>query len=62
MQYIRWPTEEEAMESARIFEQKKGFPGIIGAIDGTHIKIAAPKENQDSYINRKGYHSIQLQV
>ncbi|CAL1682526.1 unnamed protein product [Lasius platythorax] len=50
------------MESARIFEEKKGFPGVIGAIDGTHIKIAAPKENQESYINRKGYHSIQLQV
>lgn len=57
-QYIKWPTEEEVMESARIFEGKKGFPGVISAIDGTHIKIEAPKENQESYINRKGYHSI----
>jgi len=35
---------------------------VIGAIDGTHIKIAAPKLDPDAYINRKGYHSIQLQV
>ncbi|XP_039308183.1 putative nuclease HARBI1 [Solenopsis invicta] len=38
------------------------FPGVIGAIDGTHIKIIAPKDRSESYINRKGYHSIQLQV
>lgn len=60
--YIKWPTEQEAMESATFLEQKKGFPGVIGIIDGTHIKIEAPKENHESYINRKGYHSIQLQV
>lgn len=60
--YIKWPTEEEAMECATFLEEKKGFPGIIGMIDGTHIKIEAPQENHESYINRKGYHSIQLQV
>ncbi|XP_018315246.1 putative nuclease HARBI1 [Mycetomoellerius zeteki] len=60
--YIKWPTEEEAMECATFLEEKKGFPGIIGMIDGTHIKIEAPQENHESYINRKGYHSIQLQI
>lgn len=60
--YIKWPTEQEAMECAAFLEEKKGFPGVIGIIDGTHIKIEAPKENPESYINRKGYHSIQLQV
>lgn len=40
---------------------KHGFPKVIGAIDGTHVKIA-PKKNPESYVNRKGYHSIQLQV
>ncbi|KAL6266004.1 hypothetical protein P5V15_002855 [Pogonomyrmex californicus] len=33
-----------------------------GAVDGTHIKISAPKDNNESYINRKGFHSLQLQV
>jgi len=35
---------------------------VIGAIDDTHIKIAASKLDPDAYINRKDYHSIQLQV
>lgn len=43
-------------------KNKYKFPKVIGAIDGTHIEIAAPKLHPDAYINRKGYHSIQLQV
>lgn len=38
------------------------FPDVLGAIDGTHINIPAPHEHQEAYINRKGHHSIQLQV
>lgn len=44
------------------FEESSRFPKTIGAIDGTHIRIDAPKENPADYINRKGFHSIQLQV
>ena len=44
------------------FEQKCGFPNVIGVIDGTHIQIWAPSEDPHSYINRKGYHSINVQV
>lgn len=44
------------------FERSSGFPKTIGAIDGTHIRINAPKENPADYINRKGFHSIQLQI
>lgn len=43
-------------------EHLYGVPGVIGAIDGTHIKITASHEHSDSYVNRKGFHSIQLQV
>lgn len=50
------------MNTMRIIEENYGFPQVIGAIDGTHIKIAAPKLNTQSYINRKGFHSMQLQV
>ncbi|XP_011052078.1 PREDICTED: uncharacterized protein LOC105144709 [Acromyrmex echinatior] len=32
--------------------------GIIGAIDGSHIHILKPKNNPNSYCNRKNYHSI----
>lgn len=44
------------------FEATSGFPKVIGAIDGTHINIIAPKNCPEAYINRKGHHSIQLQV
>ncbi|XP_051160010.1 putative nuclease HARBI1 [Leptopilina boulardi] len=40
---------------------KYGFPGVVGAIDGSHIKIDKPAEDKDSYINRKQYFSIQMQ-
>ncbi|XP_032689920.1 putative nuclease HARBI1 [Odontomachus brunneus] len=60
-QYICWPSDDRAQIIMHNFERASGFPKIIGAIDGTHIKIEAPKQNPTDYINRKGYHSIQLQ-
>ncbi|XP_066593207.1 putative nuclease HARBI1 [Prorops nasuta] len=59
---IRWPSSAEAQTVKEKFQQASGFPGVIGAIDGTHIKIDAPNKNPADIINRKGYHSIQLQV
>lgn len=61
--FIKWPSAAEARETSRRIEIKRyGFPNIIGAVDGTHICIAAPKVDPQAYINRKGVHSIQLQV
>lgn len=36
------------------FARKTGFPGVIGALDGTHVPIHGPTDNRTSYINRKG--------
>lgn len=36
--FIRWPTEEEVAENVQDFERASGFPGVLGAIDGTHIR------------------------
>lgn len=41
---------------------EKGFPGCIGAIDGTHVPILKPKENEHLYINRKGVHAKNVQL
>lgn len=38
------------------------MPGVVGAIDGTHIVIPGPTQHQENYINRKGFHSIVAQV
>lgn len=60
--FITWPNRVRAEEIWTHVKNKYKFPKVIGAIDGTHIKIAAPKNHAEAYINRKGYYSIQLQV
>ncbi|KAJ8968013.1 hypothetical protein NQ317_014266, partial [Molorchus minor] len=59
--FIRWPTPVEARRTSIYFKEVNNFPNVIGCIDGSHIPIARPKEKSDSYINRKGYHSVILQ-
>lgn len=34
----------------------------MGALDGSHIRIKAPRQHPQSYVNRKSFHSIQLQA
>ncbi|CAH1379195.1 unnamed protein product, partial [Tenebrio molitor] len=58
---IKWPSDIEKNDIETYFRQH-GFPGVIGVIDGSHIKIDKPSDDPESYINRKGYYSIQLQV
>ncbi|KAJ7332274.1 hypothetical protein JRQ81_014454 [Phrynocephalus forsythii] len=41
---------------------KLGFPHCLGAIDGTHITITAPKLQGQAYYNRKSFHSVLLQA
>ena len=38
------------------------FLGLLGCIDGTHIKVMAPRENESEYVNRKGVRSLNVQV
>ncbi|KYM78122.1 hypothetical protein ALC53_11453 [Atta colombica] len=62
--FIQWPMEEAEQITKKI---NKNY-GSISTIDRTYIKIAgthikiAPKDYNDSYVNRKGFHSIQLQI
>lgn len=57
---IKFPTEEAEKNAIKLgFYQKSGFPGVIGCVDGTHIKIFPPPSDiQHLYYNRKGYHSL----
>ncbi|CAC5378764.1 HARBI1 [Mytilus coruscus] len=38
------------------------FPNVLGCIDCTHVRIQAPSDDEPSYVNRKGYHSINVQA
>ncbi|XP_024886102.1 putative nuclease HARBI1 [Temnothorax curvispinosus] len=58
---IKYPTLVEKEETETFYRERKGFPGIIGAIDGSHIRIDKPLEDPDSYVNRKQYFSLHVQ-
>lgn len=55
-------TEEEVRHCTAQFYERFGFPQCLGAIDGTHIAIKPPSDNSTDYINRKGYHSLNVQA
>ncbi|KAF6215721.1 hypothetical protein GE061_000053 [Apolygus lucorum] len=48
---IRWPSRQEQTTIEASF-RRKGFPGVVGAIDGTHVRIDKPAVDPDSYCNR----------
>ncbi|XP_055041197.1 uncharacterized protein [Misgurnus anguillicaudatus] len=60
-QYIKHPTAAEFRQIIQGYRDKWRFPQVVGAIDGSHIKITAPHENSADYYNRKGDYSIILQ-
>ncbi|XP_065581047.1 putative nuclease HARBI1 [Artemia franciscana] len=59
---IRWPGATEAQNIISANSSTAGFPGVLGAIDGIPIPIGTPQHSSGTYINRKGFHSLQLQV
>jgi len=59
--YIKFPYN--AVEQANIkaqFAARAGFPNVIGAIECSHIAIKAP--SYDEFVNRKHFHSINVQI
>ena len=42
------------------FQADTGIRGIVGAVDGCHIPIPRPSQNEHAYVNRKHTHSINL--
>uniref|UniRef100_A0A914X5H1 Putative nuclease HARBI1 n=1 Tax=Plectus sambesii TaxID=2011161 RepID=A0A914X5H1_9BILA len=42
------------------FFEMAGFPGVVGVVDGTQIKIKAPSANEIDYVGRKGGHTINV--
>lgn len=62
-QYIRFPTNREDQNAMKQqFMEKFNFPSCIGAIDCTHVAILKPKEEEHNFINRKGFHSLNVQI
>ncbi|XP_052783205.1 putative nuclease HARBI1 [Mya arenaria] len=56
-QFISFPTDAaDLRRNATIFEGIANFPKVMGLIDGTHIRIRAPSEDEYMYVNRNTQH------
>ena len=61
--FVYMPVENQNLNYTRQkFHAVAGFPDVIGCIDGTHVKISPPSVDENAYINRKGFHSLNVQV
>lgn len=66
--YIKFPESPAELQAVKAgFYEKYNFPGVIGAIDCSHVAIIAPKTNDPhrpgiAYYNRKGFYSLNVQV
>ncbi|WAR06558.1 HARB1-like protein, partial [Mya arenaria] len=49
--YVKFPTGLEIESVKRKFNSVAGFPNVVGAVDGTHVKIQAPPDNEADYVN-----------
>ena len=57
---ITWPSASDCSSNASSCESRYGFPGVVGCMDGCHIPLKPPAADRDSYINRKGFPSLNL--
>ncbi|KAK0137929.1 putative nuclease HARBI1 [Merluccius polli] len=61
--FIRFPLDNQQLHRIKAnFMAIAGIPGVVSAIDGTHIKTIAPSKDEDVFINRKKVHSINTQI
>ncbi|KAE8742320.1 hypothetical protein FOCC_FOCC012120 [Frankliniella occidentalis] len=61
--HIKFPREEAARREV-IHKNwlASRLRGVVGYVDGTHVAIKRPTEREDVFVNRKGYHSMNVQI
>ncbi|GFQ68092.1 putative nuclease HARBI1 [Trichonephila clavata] len=52
------PTMGQFQKIAQQYSTKWNFPNCIGAIDGKHVRIKAPKNSGSLFYNYKDYHAM----
>ncbi|CAC5415895.1 HARBI1 [Mytilus coruscus] len=61
--FVFWPTDVDSINRIKCgFYRQCNFPNVLGCIDCTHVRIQATSDDEPSYVNRKGYHSINVQA
>ncbi|XP_020783847.1 putative nuclease HARBI1 [Boleophthalmus pectinirostris] len=61
-QFISFFRDESSKEQMGMFERVAGFPGVIGVLDFVQVAIKAPNSEDQSYVNKKGFHSVGVQL
>ncbi|XP_036339802.1 putative nuclease HARBI1 isoform X1 [Rhagoletis pomonella] len=51
-------TEPQIQQSRENFYRKYQLPRIVACIDGTHIRLLKPVQNESVFFNRKGFFSL----
>lgn len=59
--FVSLPSGQRLDDTMRAFKDRC-YPQCAGAIGGTHIPIAPPRDNPEHYLNRRGWHSVILQA
>ncbi|KAI8119473.1 putative nuclease HARBI1 [Lucilia cuprina] len=54
--------DDEINASKTYFNEKYGIQGVIGCVDGTHVRMRKPETDESLYYNRKGYFSINVMI
>ena len=57
---ISWPVGRRLVRTAEGFQSKQSFPNCIGAIDGSHIYVAAPSNTVVAADHRNRYKSFSI--
>ena len=63
--FIRWPhtTAAKINVAADFYRLHKKRPLLFGCVDGTHVQIVAPRKDRETvFVNRKGFHSLNVMV
>lgn len=60
--HMRFLDADKLLEMATLFYNRWRVPQCVSAIYGSHIPIIAPEDYPRDYFNRKGWHSIVLQL
>ena len=62
-EYIKFPeTKAETVAATETFAELSELPNIVGAIDGSHVIIKAPKDSVVDYFSRYQQHDFRIQA
>ena len=58
---VQWPSHEEADEISAGFRATAPIPGAMLLLDCTHFPVRPKRAEMHGYLNKKGWHSINVQ-